>query len=66
MDGLAYAFERDNRGYVLKVAPLPADRPEHMPRLAEKYDFVAYLAEYGVRVARPVCSEHGNWVERAT
>jgi Ser/Thr protein kinase RdoA (MazF antagonist) len=64
MDGSAYAFERDSQGYVLKVAPLPADRLEHLPRMAEKYDFVTYLAENGVRVARPVRSVNGNWVER--
>jgi hypothetical protein len=27
MDGLAYAFERDSQGYVLKVAPLPYRSP---------------------------------------
>lgn len=64
MDGLAYTFERDSQGYVLKVAPLPADHPEHMPRMAEKSDFVAYLADNGVRFARPVHSINGNWVER--
>lgn len=60
MDGSAYAFERDSQGYVLKVAPFSVDRPEHMPRMVEKFDFVAYLAENGVRVARP----DGHWVER--
>jgi amicoumacin kinase len=64
MDGLAYAFEREGRGYVLKVAPLAADHPEHLPRLAEKLDFVTYLADHEVRVARPVRSINGNWAER--
>jgi Ser/Thr protein kinase RdoA (MazF antagonist) len=63
MDGLAYAFERDGQGYVLKVTPLPADRPEDLPRMREKCAFVDYLAENGVRVARPVRSLNGQWVE---
>jgi hypothetical protein len=48
MDGLAYAFERDSQGYVLKLALLPTGHPEHMPRMTEK-------SEFGVKVSLMTC-----------
>lgn len=61
MDGLAYAFEREERWYVLKVAPAGAEG--RLAEMSAKFDFVDYLAENGARAARPLRSMNGVWVE---
>ncbi|MBN2002464.1 MAG: phosphotransferase [Anaerolineae bacterium] len=60
MDGAVYAYERDGKGYVLKFVPTSE---EGLPVVAEKWDFVNYLAENGVRVSRPVLSRDKRLVE---
>jgi Ser/Thr protein kinase RdoA (MazF antagonist) len=65
MDGLAYEFDReDGQAVVLKVAPIPAGQPDFLARTEEKSQFIRYLADNGVRVARPVPSKRGGWVEQ--
>ncbi len=60
MDGAVYTYERDGKGYVLKFVPTTA---EGLPVVAEKWDFVNYLAENGVRVSRPILSRDRRLVE---
>jgi len=60
MDGAVYAYEQDGKGYVLKFVPVPEDQ---LPVVVEKWDFVNYLAEHGVRVSRPILSRAGQLVE---
>jgi Ser/Thr protein kinase RdoA (MazF antagonist) len=65
MDGLAYEFDReDGQAVVLKVAPLPPGEPDFLARIAEKSQFIRYLADNGVRVARPIPSKRGAWAEQ--
>ena len=61
MDGAVYTHERDGKGYIIKFVPTTADK---LPVIVEKWDFVNYLAENGVHVARPVASQHGQLVEQ--
>jgi Ser/Thr protein kinase RdoA (MazF antagonist) len=63
MDGLALAYCQADHEYVLKVNPISKDDPGQAAQLAAKSDFIYYLAKNGVRVARPVHSPGGRWVE---
>ncbi len=63
MDGMALAYRQGNRGYVLKVTPVKKDDPEQAAQMSAKFDFIHYLAENGTRVARPIRSPRGLWVE---
>lgn len=65
MDGMALAYHHQGRDYVLKVIPVKKDDPDQLTQLKAKSDFVTYLARNGVRVAEPVLSPQGNWVELA-
>lgn len=60
MDGAVYAHEHNGKGYIFKFVPTSADK---LPAIVEKWDFVNYLAENGVRVSRPVTSRNGQLVE---
>jgi Ser/Thr protein kinase RdoA (MazF antagonist) len=61
MDGRVYGYARDGRDYVLKLAPMDDGR---LAALDEQLAFMRYLADGGVRVARPVPSRHGRLVEK--
>lgn len=66
VDGLAYAYTRDEQSYVLKFTPYPGFAPvagERLPALRAKLDFVQYLNAHGVSVAKPVASVNGELVE---
>lgn len=63
MDGMALAYNQGDGEYVLKVSPINKDAPEQIVMMSAKCDFIHYLAENGVRVARPVHSPQGVWVE---
>jgi amicoumacin kinase len=60
MDGVVYTCERDGTPYVLKFTPTPADK---LPTLRAKLDFVRYMGDHGVSVARPIPSAAGEWIE---
>ncbi|HNT76071.1 MAG TPA: phosphotransferase [Anaerolineae bacterium] len=60
MDGAVYDYKQDSKGYVLKFVPATE---EQLPVIIEKWDFVNYLAEHGVRVSRPTLSRAGRLVE---
>ena len=57
---LVYAYECGGQPRVLRVSYRP-DRP--VERIQAELHFVSYLAEGGVRVARPVPSVNGKLVE---
>ena len=63
MEGMALEFKRDGNAYVLKITPKSKDNPAEVRQLEEKLEFIDYLAENGVRVAKPILSPAGNWVE---
>lgn len=57
---LVYHFTHNGQPRILRISYRP-DRPVELIR-AELH-FVNYLADHGMRVARPIPSETGNWVE---
>lgn len=57
---LVYSYERDGQSRVLRVS-YRSDRT--VDRVRAELDYVNYLAEGGVRVSLPVCSENGNLLE---
>ena len=63
MEGMALAYERGGSSFVLKVTPADKNNPDQSIEIEEKLMFITYLAEHGVRVARPVLSPNGKWVE---
>ena len=63
MEGMALEFKRGGESFVLKITPKSKEGPAEARRLEEKLAFIDYLAENGVRVAKPVPSPAGNWVE---
>lgn len=63
MEGLALEYKRGDQAFVLKVTPKDAANPDQISQLEAKIKFVRYLAENGVRVAEPLTSPGGNWVE---
>jgi Ser/Thr protein kinase RdoA (MazF antagonist) len=60
MDGVVYGGRQGGRGFVLKFVPVAA--PD-LPVVQERWAFAAYLAQNGVRVARPEPSLAGNLIE---
>jgi Ser/Thr protein kinase RdoA (MazF antagonist) len=64
MEGLACEYKQGGCHFVLKVTPGAKDDPDQITRIEEKFEFINYLAENGVRVAQPVPSPSGAWVER--
>jgi Ser/Thr protein kinase RdoA (MazF antagonist) len=63
MEGMALEYRLDGGDYVLKVTPRDKSNPDQVAQIEAKTRFIRYLAENGVRVARPVLSPHGNWLE---
>jgi Ser/Thr protein kinase RdoA (MazF antagonist) len=63
MEGMALEYKQDNIPYVLKITPKSKDNPDELEILEEKLGFINYLAENGVRVAKPIPSPSGQWVE---
>jgi Ser/Thr protein kinase RdoA (MazF antagonist) len=63
MEGMALAFKRSRDDYVLKITPKPKGSPTEVEKLEGKLEFIHYLAKNGVRVAKPIPSPAGNWVE---
>jgi Ser/Thr protein kinase RdoA (MazF antagonist) len=63
MEGMALEFQRDGGAFVLKITPKSKDDPAEARQLQEKLEFINYLAENGVRVAKPIQSPAGNWLE---
>ena len=57
---LVYQYERDGQPLILRITCRP-DRT--MELIRAELHFVEYLAEGGVRVARPISSENGNLLE---
>ena len=71
LEGSAFVYEGlvDRQPRILKIAPgiWNSDRQltgSTLEQLLAEVDFVRYLAENGLPVARPVLSRSGNWVER--
>jgi Ser/Thr protein kinase RdoA (MazF antagonist) len=63
MEGLACEFEQANSTNVLKIVRTDEGNPDQKAQIAEKIDFINYLAEHKVRVAHPVRSPSGQWIE---
>jgi Ser/Thr protein kinase RdoA (MazF antagonist) len=63
MDGMALDYSKGNKNYVLKVIPMDEGKPDHVAEIEAKCRFINYLAENGVRVAKPIPSPSDNWVE---
>ncbi len=63
MEGMALEYQQDGRGYVLKVTPKDKTNPDQVEQIEAKFRFITYLAENRVKVARPVRSPQGNWLE---
>jgi Ser/Thr protein kinase RdoA (MazF antagonist) len=63
MEGMALEYKRGEIFNVLKVIPRDKDNPNQMGESEAKIEFINYLAENGVAVARPLPSHAGNWVE---
>jgi Ser/Thr protein kinase RdoA (MazF antagonist) len=63
MEGMALEFKRDHKDYVLKITPREKGDSDQARQIEEKSAFINYLAENGVRVAKPIPSPTGNWVE---
>ena len=63
MEGMALAYNQDDRDYVLKVTPKGVNNLEQVRQVEDKSRFVTYLSNHGVKVAKPVRSPEGNWVE---
>lgn len=63
MEGMALEFKRDGYAHVLKITPKSKQNPAEVRQLEEKLEFIDYLAENGVRVAKPIPSPAGSWVE---
>lgn len=57
---LVYQFTRDDQPRILRISYRP-DRPVEV--IQAELHFVNYLADYGMRVSRPIPSAAGNWVE---
>jgi Ser/Thr protein kinase RdoA (MazF antagonist) len=57
---LVYYYERDGQQRILRISFRP-DRS--LECIQAELHFVNYLAEGGVRLSRPVCSENGNLLE---
>jgi len=63
MEGMALEYQREGRTYVLKVTPRDKNDPTQVEQIEAKIKFITYLAENGVRVAKPVPSPQGHWIE---
>ena len=63
MEGMALAFTRDDHDYVLKVTPKNVGQTRQIEQIKAKSQFITYLSDNGVKVARPVQSPKGQWVE---
>ena len=63
MEGMALEYRRDDGDYVLKVTPGDKSNPDQVAQIKAKFEFITYLAENSVRVAKPVPSPQGNWLE---
>ena len=64
MEGLACEYKQGDQSFVLKVTPVSKDDPDQITRTEEKCEFINFLADNGVRVARQIRSPSGTWVER--
>lgn len=63
MDGVVYSYERGGASYILKIAPVETGK---LDTVKAKLHFVNYLAEGGVRIARPVTSINNRRLETVT
>jgi len=63
MEGMALEFKRDGSAFVLKITPKSKENHAESRQLEEKLEFIDYLAENGARVAKPIRSPTGSWVE---
>jgi Ser/Thr protein kinase RdoA (MazF antagonist) len=63
MEGMALEYRQDDREFVLKVTPKDKSNPAQVSQIEAKFEFIRYLAENGVRVAKPIQSPGGNWLE---
>jgi Ser/Thr protein kinase RdoA (MazF antagonist) len=63
MEGMALEYTRGGRNYVLKVTPRDKGNPDQVEQIEAKLKFINYLDENGVRVAKPIPSPQGNWLE---
>jgi len=63
MEGMALEYTHKDSSYVLKVTPKNKDLANHTEQMIAKFNFITHLADHGVRVAKPIPSPIGNWVE---
>lgn len=60
MDGAVYGFERGSASYILKIAPVETGK---LDAITAKLHFVNYLAQGGVRIAKPITSINDRQLE---
>jgi len=63
MEGMALEYKHEDNTFVLKVTPRDKSNPDQVREYEAKIDFITYLAENGVNVAKPVPSPAEKWVE---
>jgi Ser/Thr protein kinase RdoA (MazF antagonist) len=63
MEGMALEYVHGDRSCVLKVTPGDKNNPKQREQIEAKSKFITYLADNDVRVAKPVLSPRGNWLE---
>lgn len=63
MEGMALEYSLEDTSYVLKVTPKNKDHVNYVEQMIAKFKFITHLADHGVRVAKPIPSPNGNWVE---
>jgi Ser/Thr protein kinase RdoA (MazF antagonist) len=59
-ENLVYEYERDQQSCILRISYRPDRTAE---RILAELHFVNYLAEHGVRVSKPMPSQHGRQLE---
>lgn len=62
-EGMALEFQRADSQYILKITPKSKEDPTEVKQLEEKLEFISYLAENGVQVAKPIPAPTGEWVK---
>jgi Ser/Thr protein kinase RdoA (MazF antagonist) len=63
MEGMALEFKRGDSLFVLKITPKDKSDSDQIHQTEARFEFMTYLAENGVRVAKPVPSPAGKVVE---
>jgi Ser/Thr protein kinase RdoA (MazF antagonist) len=62
-ENFVYQYRKENQEFILRISHTGLRRTKE--QLHAEADFINYLAEHGISVARPVASPMGNLVETA-